>query len=183
MTIEIGESLIGWSSGVKFKCWKKRSRSRAQERVNKALEWNGRMKRESTINLRIMREREKWCIRSWNSKIINLIVFSSVSYRISVAASCFTHHGHGLCLLFFVLLQFAGIGNIKKVCSMLFGVKSHVKFPNITSRAHTLLCTLNANYWDVIFVYAERDIISLCVYIIAKHHPMQCHAHLFICKQ
>lgn len=129
------------------------------------------------------REREKWCIRSWNSKIINLIVFSSVSYRISVAASCFTHHGHGLCLLFFVLLQFAGIGNIKKVCSMLFGVKSHVKFPNITSRAHTLLCTLNANYWDVIFVYAERDIISLCVYIIAKHHPMQCHAHLFICKQ
>lgn len=98
------------SSGVKFKCEEKVSIERESE--NKVLEWNGRMKRESTINLRIMRERVVYKKLKQQNNKFNCFLVRLLSY----IRSCFLFHcrGHGLCLpFFFVLLQFAGIENKK----------------------------------------------------------------------
>jgi hypothetical protein len=68
-----------------------------------------------------------------NSKIINLIVFSSVSYRISVAASWWT----------WIIFHAVAAIHSDFFLSVLFCLewKVMLNFPNITSRTHKL-CTI-----------------------------------------
>lgn len=141
-----------------------------REWVNKILEWRTEEWKE-----RRDREREKGVddksrdygrvyIRSWNSKIINLIVFSSVSYRISVAASCFTSgfllYTSPLEIKIYIHFRISFVG-----------VKSHVKFSkHHFSRAHTAVhikCKLLRRDFRVL-TEMRHYLTTIYFYFIAK---------------
>lgn len=131
----------------------------------------------------VYQEQEGIKRRKMNSEIINLIVFSSVSYRTSEAASCIKSEWTWI-IFHAAAAALHSEMHFKVFVLLCLEWKVMLNFPNITSRTHKLCAPLNANYWDVIFVFFRQ---YATVAVRAERHPVYFHIIVmlsyFICKQ